>query len=256
MGRRPQLTALGGATAQLEHTGDEAELLEQPGPHASPDGQQVLAELGEPLAEAAVLGCALQTTPQHARALLAGLAEQDFTVPQHAHIAAAITVLLSRGEPVDPVTVLGQLRRQGLEHAGTASKDAGVLLLELCQGAPTVASGSFYARIVLEHSYRRRVQRAAVRLLQGAGHLPLSDLADLVNREHHGITAQHRRATTPTHTTPSRTTAPTAAATRTPAATGALAVAAVSATPRALPAPAMARPAGPAAARPRPTGCS
>jgi len=251
MGRRPQLTALGGATAQLEHTGDEAELLEQPGPHPSPDGQQVPDELGEPLAEAAVLGCALQTTPQHARALLAGLAEQDFTVPQHAHIAAAITVLLGRGEPVDPVTVLGQLRRQGLEHAGTASKDAGVLLLELCQGAPTVASGSFYARIVLEHSYRRRVQRAAVRLLQGAGHLPLADLAELVNREHHGITAQHRRATTPT-----RTTTPTAAPTRAPAATGALAAAAGPATPRALPVPAMGRPAGPAAARPRSTGCS
>ncbi len=249
MGRRPQLTALGGATPQLDHTGDEAELLEQPGPPASPDGQQVPGELGEPLAEAAVLGCALQTTPQHARALLAGLAEQDFTVPQHAHIAAAITVLLGRGEPVDPVTVLGQLRRQGLEHAGTASKDAGVLLLELCQGAPTVASGSFYARIVLEHSYRRRVQRAAVRLLQGAGHLPLADLADLVSREHHGITAQHRRATTPT---------PTAAPTRAPAgtgATGALAAAAVSAAPRALSPPAMARPAGPAAARPRSTGC-
>ncbi len=253
MGRRPQLTALGGATGQLEHTGDEAELLEQPGPPASPDSQQVPGELGEPLAEAAVLGCALQTTPQHARALLAGLAEQDFTVPQHAHIAAAITVLLGSGEPVDPVTVLGQLRRQGLEHAGTASKDAGVLLLELCQGAPTVASGSFYARIVLEHSYRRRVQRAAVRLLQGAGHLPLTDLADLVSREHHGITAQHRRATTPTRTTP-----PTAAPTRAPApaAAGALAAAAVSATPRVLPAPAIPRPAGPAAGRPRPTGCS
>jgi len=250
MGRRPQLTALGGATPQLDHTPDEPGLLEQPGPHASPDSLQVPDELGEPLAEAAVLGCALQSTPQHARALLAGLAEQDFTVAQHAHIAAAITVLLGRGEPVDPVTVLGQLRRQGLEHAGTASKDAGVLLLELCQGAPTVASGSFYARIVLEHSYRRRVQRAAVRLLQGAGHLPLSDLADLVSREHHGITAQHRRASTPSRTTP-----PTAAPTRSPAATGALAAAAEQAAPRALPPPAMPRPAGPAAARPRPTGC-
>ena len=249
MGRRPQLTALGGATAQIDQTPDQAGLREQPGPPASPDGLQVPAELGEPLAEAAVLGCALQTTPQRARALLAGLAEQDFTVPQHAHIAAAITVLLGRGEPVDPVTVLGQLRRQGLEHAGTASKDAGVLLLELCQGAPTVASGSFYARIVLEHSYRRRVQRAAVRLLQGAGHLPLADLAELVSREHHGITTQHRRATTATRPSP-----PTAAPTRGPAATGAVAAAAVSAAPRALPAPP--RPAGPAAARPRSTGCS
>jgi len=243
MGRRPQLTALGGATPQIDHTPDEAELPGQPGPDTGPDVLEVLDELGEPLAEAAVLGCALQTTPQHARALLAGLGEQDFTVPQHAHIAAAITALLGRGEPVDPVTVLGQLRRQGLEHAGTASKDAGVLLLELCQSAPTVGSGSFYARIVLEHSYRRRVQRAAVRLLQGAGHLPLGDLADLVTREHQGIAAQHRRASTPTPaTTPSS------------AATGAPAAAAVCAPPRALPPAAMPRPAGPAAARPRSAG--
>lgn len=252
MGRRPQLTALGGATPQIDHTPDGAGLLGQPGPDTGPDVLEVLEvldELGEPLAEAAVLGCALQTTPQHARALLAGLAEQDFTVPQHAHIAAAITALLGRGEPVDPVTVLGQLRRQGLEHAGTASKDAGVLLLELCQSAPTVASGSFYARIVLEHSYRRRVQRAAVRLLQGAGHLPLTDLADLVTREHHGITAQHRRASTPHHP-------PTAAPTRAPAATGTPAAAAVCAPPRALPPAAVPHPTASAAGRPRSTGCS
>lgn len=248
MGRRPQLTALGGATPQIDHTPDEAGLPGQPGPDASPDVLlEVLAELGEPLAEAAVLGCALQTTPQHARALLAGLGEQDFTVPQHAHIAAAITALLGRGEPVDPVTVLGQLRRQGLEHAGTASKDAGVLLLELCQSAPTVASGSFYARIVLEHSYRRRVQRAAVRLLQGAGHLPLTDLADLVTREHQGITAQHRRASTPPHP-------PTAATTRAPTATGAPAAAAVCAPPRVLPPAAVSHPTASAASRPRSAG--
>ncbi len=242
MGRRPQLTALG-ATPQIDHTPGEAELLEQPGPDTGPDVLAGLDELGEPLAEAAVLGCALQTSPQHARALLAGLGEQDFTVPQHAHIAAAITVLLGRGEPVDPVTVLGQLRRQGLEHAGTASKDAGVLLLELCQSAPTVASGSFYARIVLEHSYRRRVQRAAVRLLQGAGHLPLTDLADLVTREHHGITAQHRRAGTPNPAT-----TPSPATTRAPAA------AAVCAPPRALPPAAVPHPAGSVAGRPRSAG--
>jgi len=240
MGRRPQLTALGGATSNSVGSPTQSEALEQLGP---PDG---LVELGEPLAEAAVLGCLLQTTPDRARALLAGLGEQDFTVPQHGHIICAITALLGRGEPVDPVTVLGQLRRQGLEHAGTASKDAGVLLLELCQSAPTVGSGSFYARIVLEHSYRRRVQRAAVRLLQSAGHLPMADLADLVTREHQGIAAQHRRANaaTPTHTLTPATT-PTSAVS---------APAAVCAPPRALPPAAVPRPAGPVAGRPRSAG--
>jgi len=121
-----------------------------------------------------------------------------------------------------------------------------VLLLELCQSAPTVGSGSFYARIVLEHSYRRRVQRAAVRLLQGVGHLPLADLADLVTREHQGIAAQQRRANaaTPTHTLTPATT-PTSAVS---------APAAVSAPPRALPPAAVPHPTASAASRPRSAG--
>ena len=93
-----------------------------------------LAEpLGEPLVEAALLGCLLQTTAAHARQVLARLAEQDWSVPQHAHVAQAIRALLEDGVPVDPVTVLGQLRRQGLENAQTANRDAGVLLIELCR---------------------------------------------------------------------------------------------------------------------------
>lgn len=90
---------------------------------AGPAGE--VAPLGEQLAEAAVLRCLLQTTAAYARQVLARLTKQDWSVPQHAHVAHAIRVLLEQGVPVDPVTVLGQLRRQGLENAQTANRDRG-----------------------------------------------------------------------------------------------------------------------------------
>lgn len=150
--------------------------------------------IGEPLAEAAVLGCVLRGGPDQARAVL-GLLEQDcWSVPQHAHVAAAARALLARGEPVDPVTVLGQLRRQGVESARTASTDAGVLLVELCQAAPCVSNVGHYARIVLEHAYRRRVQAAALRLAGAAENADLTDLCDLVAAEHVAVTHAGHRA--------------------------------------------------------------
>ena len=166
---------------------------------AGPAGERApLAEpLGEPLAEAAVLGCLLQTTAAHARQVMARLTEQDWSVPQHAHVAQAIRALLERGVPVDPVTVLGQLRRQGLDNAQTASTDAGVLLVELCQSAPTIASANHYTQIVLEHSYRRRVQTAALRLLRAAEHAPLDALTDLITAEHEAITNAQLRLAAP-----------------------------------------------------------
>ena len=154
-------------------------------------------DLGEPLAEAAVLGCLLRTTAEHAAALLGAFVDEDLTVPQHRHVAAAARALLEQGHPIDPVTVLGQLRRHGTENARTDSRDAGVLLVELCQAAPSVTSAGHYLRIVLEHAYRRRAQQAAMRLLQAAETGPLTALHDLVEREHTALAAAHRRTTAP-----------------------------------------------------------
>ena len=89
------------------------------------------SEQGEPLAEAAVLGCLLRTTREYVAALLGALVDEDLTVPQHWHVASAARALLEQGQPIDPVTVLGQLRRHGTENARTASRDAGVLLIGL-----------------------------------------------------------------------------------------------------------------------------
>ena len=155
------------------------------------------ALLGEPLAEAAVLGCLLRATPTQAGALLELLTDDCWSVPQHQPVAAAARALLDHGTPVDPVTVLGQLRRQGTESARTDSRDAGVLLVELCAAAPCHSSAGHYARIVLEHAYRRRVQTAAIRLLHGGGHLGVAELAGLVAAEHAALAWLERRATGP-----------------------------------------------------------
>ncbi len=167
-----------------------------PSPAPVPAGAQPIV-IGEPLAEAAVLGCVLRATSEQARAVLGLLDEDCWSVPQHAHVAAAARALLARGEPVDPVTVLGQLRRQGVENARTASRDAGVFLVELCEAAPSVSNAGHYARIVLEHAYRRRVQAAAVRLLDAADTADLTDLGRLVDDEHAAVTRAGHRAAAP-----------------------------------------------------------
>jgi replicative DNA helicase len=154
------------------------------------------SELGEPLAEAAVLGCLLRADRQHAAALLGAFMDEDLTVPQHRHVAAAARVLLKQGCPVDPVTVLGQLRRQGTENARTDNRDAGVLLVELCQAAPSVTNAGHYLRVVLEHTYRRRAQQSAARLLQAAETGSLTALHELVDCEHRALTEAHRRTRT------------------------------------------------------------
>jgi replicative DNA helicase len=151
--------------------------------------------LGAPLAEAAVLGALLRTTAEHARTVLSTLTADDWTVPQHAHVAIAMQALLDADQPVDPISVLGQLRRQGLESASTASRNAGVLLLDLYAAAPCVSHAAHYSRIVQEHSYRRRVQTAAQRLLQVAASGVLDDLATRVEVEHRACSASFQRLT-------------------------------------------------------------
>ncbi len=164
-------------------------------------------QLGEPLAEAALLGCVLRGSLTQARTLLEQLDDSDWVVPEHAHVAAAARVLLEHGQPVDPVTVLGQLRRSGLENAQTASRATAVLLVELCAAAPAISSADHYARIVREHAYRRRAQQAATRLLQAADSGSLDALAALIRDEYEALVQHHQRisGTQPPQQHPART---------------------------------------------------
>lgn len=135
-----------------------------------------------------MLGCVLRGGTTLARELLDQLTDQDWSVPAHARVAQAAGVLLEQDLPVDPVTVLGQLRRQGLENARNASRDTGVMLIELCQAAPSLANAAHhYLHVVLEHSLRRHAQHAALRLLRAAEFGSLSSLTELIGREHDAL---------------------------------------------------------------------
>jgi replicative DNA helicase len=110
-------------------------------------------------AEQAVLGAVLA-----AGRLLVEVAalveEADFYRPAHRAIWRAILALADRGQPTDPVTVLGELDHQGeLAEVGGAP-----FLHTLVQAVPTVANAAHYARLVADTARRRRVIDLGIRL--------------------------------------------------------------------------------------------
>jgi hypothetical protein len=110
-------------------------------------------------AEEAVLGAILA-----AGRLLAEVAgqleEADLYRPAHRTIWRAILRLADRGEPTDPITVLGEL-----DDAGElADVGGGPFLHTLVQAVPTVANAGHYAQLVAETARRRRVIDLGIQL--------------------------------------------------------------------------------------------
>jgi replicative DNA helicase len=110
-------------------------------------------------AEEAVLGAVLA-----AGRLLAEVAGQleevDFYRPAHRAIWRALLRLADRGDPTDPVTVLGEL-----DHSGElADVGGGPFLHTLVQAVPTVANAAHYAQLVADAARRRRVIDLGIRL--------------------------------------------------------------------------------------------
>jgi hypothetical protein len=110
-------------------------------------------------AEEAVLGAVLAA----GRLLgeVAGqLEEADFYRPAHRTVWRAMLRLADRGQPTDPVTVLGELDDSGeLADVGGAP-----FLHTLVQAVPTVANAGHYAQLVADAARRRRVIDLGIRL--------------------------------------------------------------------------------------------
>ena len=92
---------------------------------------------------------------------VAGLVEEaDFYRPAHRTIWRAMLRLADRGEPTDPITVLGDL-----DHASElADVGGGPFLHTLIEAVPTVANASHYAQLVAEAARRRRVIDLGIQL--------------------------------------------------------------------------------------------
>jgi replicative DNA helicase len=110
-------------------------------------------------AEEAVLGAIL--TAGRLLVEVAGVVEEgDFYRPAHRAIWRAMLRLADRGEPTDPVTVLGELDDGG----ELADVGGGPFLHTLVQAVPTVANAGHYAQLVAETARRRQVIDLGIRL--------------------------------------------------------------------------------------------
>jgi hypothetical protein len=110
-------------------------------------------------AEEAVLGAVLASGRLLAE--VAGLLEEaDLYRPAHRTIWRAILRLADRGEPTDPITVLGELEQAG----ELADVGGGPFLHTLVEAVPTVANAGHYAQLVAETARRRRVIDLGIRL--------------------------------------------------------------------------------------------
>jgi len=125
-------------------------------------------------AEEAVLGAVL-TAGRLLTEVAAVLEEADFYRPAHRAIWRAILRLTDRGEPTDPVTVLGELDDSG----ELADVGGGPFLHTLVEAVPTVAHAGRYAQLVADTARRRRVIDLGIRLAHSDAHpAVLAEVAD------------------------------------------------------------------------------
>ena len=119
-------------------------------------------------AEEAVLGAALLSSAARADAVEAGLVASDFYRPAHGHIWSAVMALDARAEPVDPITVADELRRQDLlDLAGGMGA-----LVALQAGTASIGAAGRYAGIVAEMATLRRLIEVGQRGMETAYGLP------------------------------------------------------------------------------------
>ena len=110
-------------------------------------------------AEEAVLGAILASGRLLAE-VAALLEEGDFYRPAHRAIWRALLRLADRGQPTDPVTVLGELDDNG----ELADVGGGPFLHTLVEAVPTIANAGHYARLVADTARRRRVIDLGIQL--------------------------------------------------------------------------------------------
>ncbi|WP_019632686.1 DUF3987 domain-containing protein [Actinomadura atramentaria] len=150
-------------------------------------------ELGRSLphniqAEQYVLG-AVMLSPAVLGEVRALLAADDFYRPAHALIWHAVTELADRSEPTDALAVGNRIGARQLAKVGGAP-----YLHTLIADVPAAVNGGYYALMVRDLAYRRRVATAATRLTQLAHQVDGdSDVRTGVLAELAALTAQDAR---------------------------------------------------------------
>ncbi|MFP3901823.1 MAG: DnaB-like helicase N-terminal domain-containing protein, partial [Acidimicrobiia bacterium] len=121
------------------------------------------------------------------------LRADDFYKPAHAHIYDAIHALYASGQPVDPVTVADELRRNGLlEQVGGHQ-----VLVDIMASTPATTNAAGYARIIEEHALLRRLIAVAGEIAELGYSLP-EDITKALDRAESMVYDVNQRRVTDT----------------------------------------------------------
>jgi replicative DNA helicase len=127
-------------------------------------------------AESSTLGAMIMERDAIARGVET-LTAEDFYRERHRKIFSAIVSLFDKGEPVDLITVVEELRRRGqLEEAGGAA-----YLTALIESCPSAANVESYAKVVAEKSILRQLVSAADQIA-GLAYGDVQDVDQLVDQ--------------------------------------------------------------------------
>jgi replicative DNA helicase len=118
-------------------------------------------------AEESVLG-AMMLSAEAIASVVEAVNADDFYRPAHQRIYGAILAVYGRGEPVDAITVVEELKREHqLDGIGGP-----LYVYNLVESVPTPASAGYYARIVADNALLRRLIEAASRIMSKAYEAP------------------------------------------------------------------------------------
>src|SRR6266542_423052 len=92
----------------------------------------------------------------------------DFYRQAHQRIFEAILGIYGRGEPVDAITTVEELKRRHLLE----SVGGPLYVYNLVESVPSPASAGYYARIVSEHALLRRLIAASSEIMSMAYAVP------------------------------------------------------------------------------------
>lgn len=120
------------------------------------------------------------------------LPPEAFTHPARRQVYDTLRAMREEGQPIDPVTVVGRMKRDGVPDPG---RQLAPSVAQLANSTPTALGGVYYAQLVLEEHVRDNLRTAGVRLQQlgdqGAG--DPRELLQHANREAVALEAVHDR---------------------------------------------------------------
>jgi replicative DNA helicase len=118
-------------------------------------------------AEESVLG-SMMLSPEAIASVVEVVKPLDFYRPAHQRIYEAVLGIYARGEPVDAITTVEELKRRGwLQEVGGA-----LAVYNLVESVPTPASAGYYARIVSDNALLRRLIEASSKIMANAYSIP------------------------------------------------------------------------------------